>query len=100
MPAEVVGEILRPAIELPATAHLEGVVVDDEDAPRTVTGWRAQGADIDAVRSAVTRMRAAVSGAVGNFLGLDRLDDPRRPGIRLGVDHVDPGRPNAGSQEI
>src|SRR5213594_665131 len=49
VPPEVVGEILRAAVELPATANLEAVVIDDEDAAWTVTGGGAKSADVDPI---------------------------------------------------
>src|SRR3989442_14516657 len=72
MPPEVVGEVLRAAVQLPATADFEGVVVDDEDAARAVPGGGAEGADVNPIGTAVASMRAAVAGAVRHFLRLDR----------------------------
>src|SRR5437899_749024 len=100
VPPEVVGEILRAAVELPATPNLEGVVVDDEDATWAVTGGGAEGADVNPIRAAVTGMRAAVAGAVCDFLRLDRLDDPWRAQIGLGIDDVDPGGADTGRQQV
>src|SRR5260370_11379208 len=100
VPPEVVGEILRPAVELPAAADLEGVVVDDEDAARPIAGYRAERADVDPIRSAMAGVWAAVARAVRDFLRFDRLDDARRARIRLGVDDVDPRRADAGGQQV
>src|SRR5437588_12946474 len=88
MPPEIVGEVLRTAVELPFAADLEAVVVDDEDAARTVAGGGAEGADVDAVRSAMAGMRAAVAGPVRDLLRLDGLDDAWRARVRFGVDDV------------
>src|SRR2546422_8330511 len=100
VPPEVVGEILRAAVELPATPNLEGVVVDDEDATWAVTGGGAEGADVDPIGPAVAGMRTAVAGAVCNLLRLDRLDDARRSRIGLRVDHIDARRADPGRQQV
>src|SRR3989442_12568540 len=100
MPPEVVGEVLRAAVQLPAAADLEGVVVDDEDAARAVPGGGAESADVNPIRTAVAGMRAAVAGAVRNFLRLDRLDDARRSRIGFGVDDVDTRRADAAREKV
>src|SRR2546422_10189353 len=68
VPPEIVGQILWAAVELPATADLEAVVVDDEDAAGAVTGGGAEGADVDPIGAAVAGMRAAVAGSVCDLL--------------------------------
>src|SRR5438876_1626015 len=100
VPPEIVGEILRAAVEFPATADLEAVVVDDEDAAWTVTGGGAKGADIDPVGPAVAGMWTAVGGAVCDLLLLDRLHDARRSRIGRGVDHIDASRADPGRQQV
>src|SRR5258708_35836332 len=100
VPPEVIREILRPAVELPAAADIEGVVVDDEDAARPVAGYRAERADVDPVGSAMAGVGTAVAGAVRDFLRLDGLDDARRARIPLGVDDVDPRRAGSRRQPI
>src|SRR5688572_26054460 len=50
VPPEVVVQILLATLDLPAAQHVEGVVIEDEDAPGALAVRRAEGADVDAVR--------------------------------------------------
>jgi hypothetical protein len=44
MPPDIVGELLWPAIDFPASKDLEAfIVVDDEDAAWALAVWRAEG---------------------------------------------------------
>src|SRR5438046_7392365 len=78
VPPEIVCQILRAAVQLPATADLEGVVVDDEDAARAVTGRGPEGADVNPIGPAVAGMWPAVAGAVHDFLRLAGPDQAGR----------------------
>jgi hypothetical protein len=49
VPPEVVGELLRPAVHLPAAKHVEGGVVDQEDPARPLALGIAERADVDAL---------------------------------------------------
>src|SRR5215212_9359152 len=62
MPPEVVVQILIAAVDLPATADVEGVVIEHEDAAGTAAVGGAEGADIDAVGSAVDGVPLGVAG--------------------------------------
>src|SRR5215207_414542 len=53
VPPEVVVQLLLAAVDLPATEHVEGVVIEHEDAARSPTVRSPERADIDAVGSAV-----------------------------------------------
>ena len=75
MPPEIVGEVLRAAVDLPAAEHIEALVVEHEDAAGSVAVRRAERADIDAVRAAMHRVRTRVAGCARELVGLDHLDD-------------------------
>src|SRR5215208_1022254 len=53
VPPEVVVQVLLAPLDLPAAAHIEGVVVEDEDPTRPLAVGRAEGDDVDAVRTTV-----------------------------------------------
>src|SRR6266481_3338493 len=73
VPPEVVSEKLRAAVDLPLAEHLEAFVIEQEDAAGTAAVRAAHGANVDRVGAAMERMRAAVAGTRGDFLGLDHL---------------------------
>ena len=100
VPPHVVGQFLRSAIELPATAYVKRFRIEDERAARTVSVERAKRAHVDAFRSAVHRVRRGIAGVPGERLSLDRLDDPRLPGVGLRVEDVDARRVDTRHHEI
>src|SRR5215212_5842455 len=53
VPPEVVVQVLLAPLDLPAAAHVEGVVVEDEDPTRPVAVGGTERADVDAVRTTV-----------------------------------------------
>src|SRR5262249_18667642 len=73
VPPAVVGELLRAALDLPAAERLEGLVVDDENAARPLAVLVAERGDVDAAGPAMDRVRAGITGLLGEFLRLDRL---------------------------
>lgn len=89
MPPRIVGEVLRPAIHFPLAAHVEGLVVHQEDAAKTLALAIAEGSDVDSLGAAVDGVGSRVAGLVRNLLGLDHLGDFRTPGIGPGVGDVD-----------
>ena len=103
VPPEVIMQRLRTAVDLPPSEHLEGLAVHDEDAGRPVgaiLATAAKRADIDAVRAAVNRVRPRVAGLREDFLGLDDFVNFRLRRIRLGIDDINPRRPDARDDEI
>src|SRR5215208_3977541 len=92
VPPEVVVQILLAAVDLPATEHVEGVVIEHEDPAGTLAVGRAKRTDIDAVWSAVDRVPVGVPRLRGHLLWFDRLDDLRPRRVGLGVDDVDARR--------
>ena len=92
VPPEVVRQLLRTAIQLPPAANVERLGIHQEDAARAVAVGRAERAHVDAVRSAVHRVRRGVAGPLGERLRLDHLHDLRLPRIGLRVEDVNPRR--------
>src|SRR5689334_9853366 len=94
---------LWPAIELPPSEHLECLAIHDEDAGRsvgTVLAATAERRDVNAFRPAMNGVWPRVSRLPEDFLRLDDLVDRCLGGVRLGIDDVDAGRPQAGNDEI
>jgi hypothetical protein len=60
MPPEVVAKILRPAVHFPFPQDIKGEVIEQKDAAGPVSIGSSQGADVDAFRAAMDRMRARV----------------------------------------
>ena len=100
VPPEVVGELLRAAVDLPLALDREVVVVEQEDAAGAVALGVAERRDVDAVGAAVDRVRAAVAGLARDLVGLDDLDELRLPRVLLDVEDVDPGRAQAGDEQV
>ena len=75
-------------------------MVDDENSARRVSVGRAEGANVDSIRTAVNGVRPAVPGAVRDLLGLDRVDELRLFLIRLDVEDIDPRRAKARDQQV
>src|SRR3984893_18318985 len=86
VPPEIVGEELWTAVDFPLAEHVEALVVEQKDSAGAAAVRATHGAYVDRVRAAMERMRAAITGALRDFLGLDHLDDFRRARIRPGVD--------------
>src|SRR5262249_56914094 len=73
MPPAVIGELLRPAFDLPAAERLEAFVVHDEDAAGRRAVLVAERGYINAARSAVNRGRARIAGLLGEVCPPDPL---------------------------
>ena len=89
MPPGVVGEVLRPAIDLPAPERLEALVIHHEHAARSLAILAAERRHVDAARPAMHGVRARIAGLLGDLLRLDHLDDLRIARVGLGVEDVD-----------
>ena len=100
MPPGVIGELLRPAIDLPAAERLEALVIHDEDAARRLAVLVAERRHIDAARPAMDGVRARIAGLLGDLLRLDHLDDLRVARIGLGVEDVDARGAQARNHQI
>src|ERR1700691_2969651 len=75
VPSEIVAELLRTALDFPSTEWFEGVVIEGKYTSRAVSARRAERAQVNAVRSAVHRVRPAVSGAIVDRFWFDHLHD-------------------------
>jgi hypothetical protein len=100
VPPHVVRQLLRSAVELPSTEHVERLRVENEGAARTIAVRRAERAEIDSLRPAMHRMRRGVPGASGERLGFDRLHDPRLPRVGFRVHDVNARRMDARHHQI
>ena len=69
-------------------------------AARPVAVRRAEGADVDAVGSAVDGVPVGVAGLRRHLLRLDRLDDLGLGRVGLGVDDVDARGAEAGHDQV
>ena len=98
VPPEVVGELLGSAVDLPSALDRESVVVDHEDSTGRVAVRIAERTHVDPIGTAVDGVRPAVAGAVGDLLGLDRVDELRLLRIGLDVEDVDARRAKARHQ--
>ena len=100
VPPEVVGEVLGSAVAFPSAFDLERLRVEDENPARTVAVGVAKGVDIDAVGTAMGRVRPAVAGLADDLGGVDDLDEPRAPGVGLRIEDVDAGRAHARHDQV
>src|SRR5690606_29195739 len=89
VPPGVIGELLRPAVDLPSSEDLEGVMIHQEDAAWCSTLGIGERRDIDALRAAMDGVGARVAGTLGDLAWLDHLHDLRVSGIGLGIEDVD-----------
>src|SRR5690606_2179630 len=69
MPPGIIGELLRPAIDLPPAADVERFVVHKENAARRLPFCICERADVDALGAAMDRMRTRITGPLGTSLG-------------------------------
>ena len=100
VPPDVVGELLRSAIEFPSAANVEGLRIEDERATGAVAVGRAERAQEDAVRSAVHGVRRGIAGPLRKRFRLDHLHDLWRPRIGLRVENVNARRVDARHDQI
>ena len=101
VPPHVVGEVLRPTVDLPRTEHVERGVVEQRHPTRTVLPVAAaERGDVDAIRSTVDGVWPGVPGALGQLLRFDHLDDRRLARVLLRVQHVDARGPQAGHDQV
>jgi hypothetical protein len=100
VPPEIVGQLLLVTFDLPATAHVEALAVDDEDAARAAAVGIAERADVDAVGTAVDGVWTRVAGAVRDLARLDGLHQRGAPGIGFGVEHVDARGAQARDEQV
>src|SRR5687768_704532 len=60
MPPEIVCKILWSAFHFPLAEHIEGIVIEQEDAARPFAIWGSEGADVDALRPAMDRVKSRI----------------------------------------
>src|SRR5579885_2802559 len=76
MPPEVVGEVLRSAIDFPSPQHVEAFVIEQEDYSGTFTVRGPDRSDLHCIVSAMDGVRASLTVSLRHFLGLDHANDP------------------------
>src|SRR5262245_42328736 len=92
MPPKIVGQVLRAAVEFPASSNLERLGIEDKDTARAFTIGGPDGVDINAIRPAMGRMWTRIASALYHRFRLNDLDDLRIPWIRLGINNVNSRR--------
>ena len=100
VPPDVVGELLRAAVDLPLALDREVVVVEQEDAAGAVAVGGAERAGVEPVGAAVERVRTRVAGLALELGGLDDLGQLGLARVVLDVDDVDARRAQAGHEEV
>ena len=100
MPPDIVGEVLRTAVHLPLAAHVERLVVHEEDAARPFAFAVAERGDVNAFGTAVYGVRPGIAGPLCHSLGLDHLHDLRVLGIGFGIEDMDARRSQPGHHEV
>jgi hypothetical protein len=100
MPPEIVGEVLVAPVGFPRAFRLERRMVQEHHTARSIAVRRAQRPGIDRVRAAVDGVQTAVAALCVDRFRLDDLDDLRLARVRLGVNHMEPRRAQAGNQQI
>src|SRR5262249_54383489 len=100
VPPEVVGEVLRSAVDLPLSEDVETLVVEQEDAARSAAAARAHGGCVNGVGPTMKTGGAAGGGGAGQLPGFDHFDDLGRTRLGLGVENVDARGAQTGHQQV
>src|SRR5580765_4716357 len=100
LPPEVVSQLLWATILFPGALQVKRVRVHQEDATRAISASRPEGAPVDAVWSTMKCMRRRIAGLLYKLFGLDHLHNLWLLGIRLRIQDVDPGRPDARDDQV
>ncbi len=77
MPPEIVSELLRAAIHLPLTEHIEALGIEQEYAARRLAFGVSKRVRVNSLRAAMDGMQTRITGLLGDLLRLDDLDDLR-----------------------
>src|SRR4030095_2240493 len=75
MPPEIVMQKLRAPIHLPLTQDFERLTIEHENAPRAVAIGCSKGANVNAFRPTMNRVRTRIISACKNFFSLDHFHD-------------------------
>src|SRR5262249_5936535 len=92
VPPEIIVQVLGSAIDLPAAEDVKRLAIHDEHARwaiGAILAAAAERADVDALWTAMDRVRPRVTGPFENLLGLDDLVNFCLSGIRLRIHDVD-----------
>ncbi|MCY1302808.1 hypothetical protein D9M70_524890 [compost metagenome] len=100
MPPEIIGELLRPTIHFPLPEHIEALMIEQEDAAGRLAVAVGERVDVNAFRPAMGGVQPRIVRLLGNFRRLDHAHDLRIARVRLGVDDVQTGGPQARHDQI
>jgi hypothetical protein len=100
VPPHVVGQVLVAAVGLPLADHLERVVVEQRHAAGALLAVAAEAGHEQPAGPAVHGVRPGVAGPLAELVGLEHLDDLRGRRVVLDVQHVQPGGPQPGDDQV
>jgi hypothetical protein len=93
-------EVMVAAIDLPLADDVERVVVEQRHPAGAFLAVTAKAGNEEAAGAAVHGVRARVAGQLAQFLGSEHLDDLRRRGVFLGVQHVQARGAQPGDDQV
>ena len=93
-------KLLRATILFPLALQLKCVRVHQKNAAGAVSAGRSECAPIDAVGPAMNGMGRGVARLLDELFRLDHLHDFRLFGVRLGIQDVNPRRPDARHDQV
>src|SRR5262245_35249358 len=100
VPPDIVGQILRTPFNFPPAEHVEAFMIQQENSAGTVAVWRTERTDIDRVRPAVDRVRAAVAGPFGQLFGFDHPHYTRPARVGFGIENVNARRAEPRNDQV
>src|SRR6185436_271062 len=92
VPPEIVMQELLAAIQFPLAQDVERLAIQHENSTGTIAVGSSERADVNALGTAMNRVRARVIRPAENFLRLDYFDHFRVPRIGLGIQNMNPRR--------
>src|SRR5438132_5203610 len=100
MPPEIVMQKLWAPVHLPLTQDFERLTIEHENTAGAVTIGGSEGANVNAFRPTVNRMRTRIIRARKNFFRLDHFHDLRFSRIGFDVDNVYSRRANSRHNKV
>src|SRR5262245_18453655 len=88
MTPEVIRQVLRSSLEFPLSSNIKGFRIHDENPSGTLPIGGTQRVQINSIRSAVSSVRPAITGATCDRLRFDDLHDPGPPRIGFRIDNM------------
>src|SRR5215471_2668091 len=100
VPPKIVSQVLWATILFPGSLQLKRIRIHQENASGAVSVGGSERTPVDGVRATMKCVRRSVAGLLDEFLRLDDLHNLRLLGIRLRIQDVYPGRPDAWDDQI